>query len=381
MIRGTAGFLNMSPFSKDDTVVLFISNLSGSDTFALSRFIPEDIDLTITLKVFFSNEDTSFRRKLALRRETGSSKVVVGCSEDMKFKRFGNIYIAVGSTPTLQSNFLLDKSRGDSGGRNSKGAKKRADYYLSYSPFYTVILNAILGLNVKRYIVTGMPRNDFLFFSNAERNFASYFNKEPDGRVIFYLPAPRVNKVLKRTMGKFYGNIINIPDFDIDAFVKFLERNDLYFVVKFDPSEVAMLGPAQKAVLEENERILMIDDERLFEIRMDLYELLPSANLLITDYSTVYFDYLLLDRPMIFVPADIRYYRQEKGFILEPYEKWVPGPIITTQKELQKEILNMLRRDGYRRERQRLREILHTYTDASSSRRVWRFIAEVMRRS
>ena len=47
---------------------------------------------------------------------------------------------------------------------------------------------------------------------------------------------------------------------------------------------------------------------------MEFYETLNAADLLITDYSSVYFDYLLLDRPLIFVPVDLEEYIETRGY-------------------------------------------------------------------
>ena len=55
-------------------------------------------------------------------------------------------------------------------------------------------------------------------------------------------------------------------------------------------------------------------------------ELMIMADVLITDYSSVFFDYLLLDRPIIFFAPDIKIYSAQRGFYLD--YKTLPGPII-----------------------------------------------------
>lgn len=59
-----------------------------------------------------------------------------------------------------------------------------------------------------------------------------------------------------------------------------------------------------------------------------IQELLILTDVLITDYSTVFFDFSLLKRPMIFYPYDLASYKQERDFYYE-YEDLVPGPIAT----------------------------------------------------
>ena len=65
----------------------------------------------------------------------------------------------------------------------------------------------------------------------------------------------------------------------------------------------------------------------------DINELYVVADLLITDYSSVFFDYAILERPMLFYMYDMEEYRDEmRGFYLDVND--LPGPIVKTEKEL-----------------------------------------------
>lgn len=65
----------------------------------------------------------------------------------------------------------------------------------------------------------------------------------------------------------------------------------------------------------------------------DINELYILADLLVTDYSSVFFDYAILERPMIFYMYDMEEYRDEmRGFYLDVSE--LPGPIVRTEEEL-----------------------------------------------
>lgn len=71
----------------------------------------------------------------------------------------------------------------------------------------------------------------------------------------------------------------------------------------------------------------------------DINELYLISDMLITDYSSVFFDFALLEKPMIFYPYDYdRYKNILRGFYY-PYEKVVPGPIVFTDEELLVSIL------------------------------------------
>ncbi len=62
-------------------------------------------------------------------------------------------------------------------------------------------------------------------------------------------------------------------------------------------------------------------------------EALCAADVLITDYSSIFFEYLLLERPVISYIYDINKYTSDRGFFY-PYEETAPGPYVYTQKEL-----------------------------------------------
>ncbi len=90
--------------------------------------------------------------------------------------------------------------------------------------------------------------------------------------------------------------------------------------------------------------------------------------------------FLLLDKPIIFTPTDLEQYGENRGFLLEPYELWTPGPKVLDQMSLQYEMnksLNDIR--YYKKERKWLKDIAHYYQDNNSSYRVWSIIDKIMK--
>ena len=61
----------------------------------------------------------------------------------------------------------------------------------------------------------------------------------------------------------------------------------------------------------------------------DINELLHVADVLVTDYSSVIFEYALLGRPMVFFAPDLEAYEGERGFYFD-YRSGVPGPVVAT---------------------------------------------------
>lgn len=75
----------------------------------------------------------------------------------------------------------------------------------------------------------------------------------------------------------------------------------------------------------------------------DIQELYAVADILITDYSSVFFDFAILKKPMIFYPYDLEKYRDEDRGFYFPYEDTVPGPICRDEDGVIEEIKNVER--------------------------------------
>ena len=71
--------------------------------------------------------------------------------------------------------------------------------------------------------------------------------------------------------------------------------------------------------------------------RLTIEELITSADICITDYSSIIFEYSLFERPLIFFAFDLDSYLDERGFYYPPQDM-MPGPVCRTQDELIREL-------------------------------------------
>ena len=76
------------------------------------------------------------------------------------------------------------------------------------------------------------------------------------------------------------------------------------------------------------DRVRAADDRALEALGHTFYELLAGIDVLITDYSSVWIDWLTTDRPILGWCPDLAEYRRRRGIVLEPHESWFPGPIV-----------------------------------------------------
>lgn len=179
------------------------------------------------------------------------------------------------------------------------------------------------GVDRDRIITLGYPRNDSLFKNNNEEYIESLRRKYkiPEGKKVA-LYAPTYRDDAADGPGRYHMD--GIPDF---ASMSEKLGHQWFFLIRahyYVTSSLNLKGCSNAAMDVGN-----VDDIT------DLYLL---SDLLITDYSSVFFDYAELKRPMIFYAYDLDKYRDKlRGFYFDMISE-VPGPVVTSEDQLTEEI-------------------------------------------
>jgi CDP-glycerol glycerophosphotransferase (TagB/SpsB family) len=222
---------------------------------------------------------------------------------------------------------------------------------------------AEFGMHPRQVIVTGAPRNDRLLRSNPADVRTSLGLPADCDRVHVWLPTYRRSvRGQIRTDSTDYpaGLPISVSEaVELDAW---LAASGEMVIGKLHPL-------ADRSELPPLKNLRILTDQELRTAGVTLYELLGASNSLITDISSVWIDYLLLDRPIIGVFPDRAEYSNGRGLLLEPYEEWFPGPLVSTAADLIKELAS-LDHDSGQVKRQWLTRTLHAHRDARSSARL-----------
>lgn len=112
---------------------------------------------------------------------------------------------------------------------------------------------------------------------------------------------------------------------------------------------------------------------RMYDARADIYPLLPGCDVLVTDYSSVFFDFLHTGRPIVFFAYDAETYQQRDRSLYFEYERVVPGPLCRSQAELEGALLSCAektRRDSFAQQRAEVLEWAFTRDDGEPSDRI-----------
>ena len=348
---------------EENSICSVYANFSGSNTIALYKLLKNELNIKLSPYKF--------------SEEVIRSKIVLTTEGPFPYKRKRQIYIEMWHGFPLKAIFKMEKNIKYETIKENIKRWKKVDFIFSYSQLYNSLLSAMLEINFDKFVITGMPRNDLLLITNGKKNLEKLIKRNlQNTKIILYLPTFRKGR-LNKINGKERKKLIDFEEFNINKFDEFLKDINALFIAKFHPVEEKNL----KGIIKENrtENIVIIENEFLKQNFVDFYEILNSADILITDYSSVYFDFLLLDRPIIFVPFDIEEYRKNRGFALEPYEFWTPGPKVFNQKELQDSIEENLKYpEKFRKEREVILNLTHTFKDANSHLRVLNLLKNLL---
>lgn len=200
--------------------------------------------------------------------------------------------------------------------------EKPHHYVLATSEFLKSIFSSAFRTN--NVLVPGYPRNDILvsqsitnLLSEEEKRqvyaIKKFTNKEPINKMVLYMPTFRESEL-------DFFNIVNI-----ETFQEFLKRNNILFCVKLHP----------KSKLEERFKKIKANNILIIDAGSDPYIFLNLSGMLITDYSSIYFDYLLLNKPVLFFNYDLDKYLDNSRELYFNYNEFTPGEKVSTQAGLQ----------------------------------------------
>ncbi|MFC1882017.1 CDP-glycerol glycerophosphotransferase family protein [Thermodesulfobacteriota bacterium] len=104
----------------------------------------------------------------------------------------------------------------------------------------------------------------------------------------------------------------------------------------------------------------------------DVYPLLPLIDLLVTDYSSIFFDFLYLNKPIVFFPYDYDKYIRKDRNLKYDYNWITPGPKCMHQKDLQECIQKILvsNEDEYRHKRKTIFDMSFSHKNGSAAKHI-----------
>ncbi len=155
-------------------------------------------------------------------------------------------------------------------------------------------------------------------------------------------------------------NFIKEQNWDFIGLDKKLAKRNTILILKLHP-----LTP-----LSLVESVQQCSNIELLDSGQDVYCILPHTHGLITDYSSIMFDYALLDRPICYFAHDLDDYLAKSREFYMPFDEVVYGPVVTTMEQVEEFLLNPENTTSSNEARQRIKDLCFDYKDHDSSKRI-----------
>jgi CDP-glycerol glycerophosphotransferase len=278
----------------------------------------------------------------------------------IKFSSLTTFILTWHGTPIKTINLNLEKTYAYSKWNRIFKLKLEFNEYVNYLLTPTkdkedrMILAKAFKMPLSKIFSSGYPRNDILFVKNDEFikklkykfEIASYIK-----RIILYAPTFRDDLVFRFRLTESELKLLN----------DLLKETNTIFLIKGH-------------MFEENVDMKTYNHFQLIKKDVDIQELLLISDILVTDYSSMIFDYLLLNRPILLFAYDLEGYMKERGMYYN-FEEIAPGPILFNGKELIDAIKHIEKVEkDFKEKRDLVKNRFNKFTDGKSIERVLKFL-------
>lgn len=210
------------------------------------------------------------------------------------------------------------------------------DYFISTSNWTneTNFKNIFIA---KEFLNFGYPRNDIFFkeeddldFIFCDRLILKTILDNKDKKIVLYTPTHRENN----------NNLL----LDFDSLNDKLKQLNTIFIVKLHPFILEFYSKIEEKTYSN------IFFHNAFG---DIYPLLKYIDILVSDYSSIVYDFLLLNKPIIFYNYDIYEYKKNVSLLFD-YDEFSPGIKVKNQDELEN---SFFKKDEYREKREEIKNL------------------------
>lgn len=229
-------------------------------------------------------------------------------------------------------------------------------YTVSNAPIFTKKMSQSFNIPISKVLETGCPRND-VFYCERQDPYNENLRTEFIGcKLIYYLP----------TFRGFDGakTIFNSADFDPEILENFLEAHNMVLVSKGHFIDNSLSENTSKS-----KRVIHLKDENVDEINF----MLKDADLLITDYSSAYFDFLLTQRPIIFAAFDLEQYMAGSRELYFDYASVIAGKPVEDWDGLYRRLENIWGDTVHQHDIAEKNALFNLHHNAQNSQRVFKY--------
>lgn len=263
------------------------------------------------------------------------------------------------------------------GYKASKGAdvkrdKSRADYITATGDLSAKGLADYWCEDINKVKITGYPRIDYFFENNrdVEQLIQDRWKFKDYKKVVFWMPTFRKSYNIGISED-YITNQTGLPIFEtaesLKRFSEYLAKRDILLVFKLHHLQAELSIFRQKF-----KNIVIVRDSELYKMGIQLYQMVKLADAVISDYSSIAIDFMVLDRPLVYTLDDYEEYNRSRGLFPPNAIDFMPGYHVYSVADLEESLdeICVHETDKYRSERQAAKKHYHKYLDGDSSKRI-----------
>jgi CDP-glycerol glycerophosphotransferase len=259
-----------------------------------------------------------------------------------------------------------------SGYKAAKGGSENIifDYCLVPGEVFIKTKKEFFQCPEEKIIPLGYPRYDW--FNCKKKVLDKLYihiaqDAQTNSKTIIWMPTYRKSKISalsENTLSSCYDLPIIYSSSDLNELNKWCKKYSINIIIKQH-----IMQKEYSSTINKYSNLFLLTDNSLDEIGIQLYELLACVDGLISDYSSVAIDFLLVDKPIGFILDDYQNYKKDRGFIFENPLEYMPGHHIYTMNDLILFLEEVSQdNDKYKMARKRIRGITHNPCDNYSKR-------------
>ncbi len=263
----------------------------------------------------------------------------------------------------------------------------RMDFtYVTASEYANKVIARSHNIPLKNFQILGTPNSDRKHQNGYHQLLCEMFNLqfEPKKAVI-YTPTFRddVTHRFKGSIPQEEQNIFGYGD-DKEILEDFLVQNNILLVVKLHKSFPYYRKLEELLIKEDNsyfKNCYFLTYELEKKYNLSVNHLFGMSDAMIADYSSISFDYLYVDKPIIYNVYDIEAYRSYRGFSYEPIEEMMAGEKVKTAEELKRAILNVLEeKDTWKEDRIKVFNKINEIKQGTALSNIYNYIINKIKR-
>ena len=327
-------------------------------------WLVEDVKATNELKY----ENTAFVEKLPQKITVKRSKYLATC----KYYIYDHCNLLPYKRHQGQKVIFLSHGCTFKGRKGANGEEKiNVDEMYVTGKLFFKSMAEWANCDISRIVDIGYPRLDYLFMdcNKEQRLFKEKYNINNYSSVFIWLPTFR--KSVNANLSEDYfvsetGLPIVYKRTQLKELNDFLNHNNSLCVLKLHH-----LQSDYDCFSEKFSNIIIIKDSDLKECGVQLYQLLSMFDSMITDYSSIGYEFLLLNRPLIYTLDDLEQYKQSRGLSNDNILFTMAGSQCYTLTDLESAMMDVItKNDLYSNMRIDMLGKCHTHTDGHASARI-----------